>query len=34
LDKGPSDHHPMMLDMKVDADFRAASLEDSPLFAV
>ena len=34
LDKGPSDHHPMVLDMKVDAAFHAASLEDSPLFAV
>ena len=34
LDKGPSDHHPMVLDMKVDANFHAMSLEDSPLFAV
>lgn len=34
LDKGPSDHHPMVLDMKVDAAFRVANLEDSPLFAV
>ena len=34
LDKGPSDHHPMVVDMKVDAAFRAASLEDSALFAL
>ena len=34
LDKGPSDHHPMVLDMKVDAAFHVATLEDSPLFAV
>jgi endonuclease/exonuclease/phosphatase family metal-dependent hydrolase len=34
LDKGPSDHHPMVLEMKVDADFHAATLEDSSLFAL
>src|SRR3982751_2686253 len=34
LDKGPSDHHPMVLDMKVDAAFHAATLEDSNLLAL
>ena len=34
LDKGPSDHHPMVLDMAVDANFRTATLEDSALFAL
>lgn len=33
LDKGPSDHHPMVLDMKI-ADPVAAGLEDSALFAI
>jgi endonuclease/exonuclease/phosphatase family metal-dependent hydrolase len=33
LDKGPSDHHPMVLDMKVDAAFHAATIEDSTLLA-
>ena len=32
LDKGPSDHHPMVLDMKVDAVFLRAPLEDSSAF--
>jgi endonuclease/exonuclease/phosphatase family metal-dependent hydrolase len=31
LDKGPSDHHPMVLDMKVDARFHTPTLEDSAL---
>jgi endonuclease/exonuclease/phosphatase family metal-dependent hydrolase len=34
LDKGPSDHHPMVLDMQVDAAFRTATLEDSNLLAL
>jgi endonuclease/exonuclease/phosphatase family metal-dependent hydrolase len=34
LDKGPSDHHPMVLDMKVDAAFHAATMEDSNLLAL
>jgi hypothetical protein len=34
LDKGPSDHHPMVLDMAVDAAFRAPGLEDSALLAL
>src|SRR3984885_14063354 len=34
LDKGPSDHHPMVLDMKVDAAFRTPSIEDSNLLAL
>jgi len=34
LDKGPSDHHPMVLDMKVDTAFHTPSLEDSALFAL
>jgi endonuclease/exonuclease/phosphatase family metal-dependent hydrolase len=34
LDKGPSDHHPMVLDMKVDAAFHTATLEDSNLLAL
>jgi len=33
LDKGPSDHHPMVLDMKVDAAFHVATIEDSTLLA-
>lgn len=33
LDNGPSDHHPMVLDIKVDAAFHAASIEDSTLLA-
>ena len=31
LDKGPSDHHPMVLDIAVSGAFRAPSLEDSAL---
>ena len=34
LDKGPSDHHPMVLDMAVDAAFHAPTLEDSALLAL
>jgi endonuclease/exonuclease/phosphatase family metal-dependent hydrolase len=34
LDKGPSDHHPMVLDMRVDAAFRTPTLEDSSLLAL
>jgi len=34
LDKGPSDHHPMVLNMKVDAAFHAARMEDSTLLAL
>jgi endonuclease/exonuclease/phosphatase family metal-dependent hydrolase len=34
LDKGPSDHHPMVLDMQVDAAFHTATLEDSNLLAL
>ncbi len=35
LDKGPSDHHPMVLDMAVQAEFvRPLSLEDSTLLAL
>ncbi|HKY19038.1 MAG TPA: endonuclease/exonuclease/phosphatase family protein [Rhizomicrobium sp.] len=34
LDKGPSDHHPMVLDMKVDPVFHTATLEDSNLLAL
>jgi len=34
LDKGPSDHHPMVLNMAVDANFRTPSLEDSALLAL
>ncbi|HJT42686.1 MAG TPA: endonuclease/exonuclease/phosphatase family protein [Rhizomicrobium sp.] len=34
LDKGPSDHHPMVLDMKVDPVFHTATLEDSSLLAL
>jgi len=33
LDKGPSDHHPMVLDMTVDATFHPATMEDSTLLA-
>jgi endonuclease/exonuclease/phosphatase family metal-dependent hydrolase len=33
LDKGPSDHHPMVLDMTVDAAFHAPTMEDSTLLA-
>jgi endonuclease/exonuclease/phosphatase family metal-dependent hydrolase len=33
LDKGPSDHHPMVLDMAVDATFHTPSLDDSLLLA-
>jgi endonuclease/exonuclease/phosphatase family metal-dependent hydrolase len=33
LDKGPSDHHPMVLDMKVDTAFHTATIEDSTLLA-
>jgi endonuclease/exonuclease/phosphatase family metal-dependent hydrolase len=31
LDKGPSDHHPMVLDMAVDAAFHAPTVADSML---
>ena len=31
LDKGPSDHHPMVLDIAVSGAFRTPSLEDSAL---
>jgi endonuclease/exonuclease/phosphatase family metal-dependent hydrolase len=31
LDKGPSDHHPMVLDMAVDAAFHAPTIADSML---
>ena len=34
LDKGPSDHHPMVLDMAVDAAFHTPGLEDSTLLAL
>lgn len=34
LDKGPSDHHPMVLDMKVDTAFHIPGLEDSALLAL
>jgi endonuclease/exonuclease/phosphatase family metal-dependent hydrolase len=34
LDKGPSDHHPMVLDMAVDMAFHTPGLEDSALFAL
>ena len=34
LDKGPSDHHPMVLDMKVDPAFHSPTLEDSNLLAL
>jgi endonuclease/exonuclease/phosphatase family metal-dependent hydrolase len=34
LDKGPSDHHPMVLDMQVDAAFHTATMEDSNLLAL
>jgi endonuclease/exonuclease/phosphatase family metal-dependent hydrolase len=34
LDKGPSDHHPMVLDMKVDAAFHRPTMEDSSLLAL
>jgi endonuclease/exonuclease/phosphatase family metal-dependent hydrolase len=34
LDRGPSDHHPMVLDMKVDAAFHVPTLEDSNLLAL
>ena len=34
LDKGPSDHHPMVLDMKVDAAFHAPTLEDCALLVL
>jgi len=34
LDRGPSDHHPMVLDMKVDAAFHTQTLEDSNLLAL
>jgi exonuclease III len=34
LARGPSDHHPMMLDMKVDAAFRTPTIEDSNLLAL
>jgi endonuclease/exonuclease/phosphatase (EEP) superfamily protein YafD len=33
LAKGPSDHHPMVLDMRVDAAFHASTVEDSTLLA-
>ena len=34
LDKGPSDHHPMVLDMKVDPAFHVPTLEDSNFLAL
>jgi len=34
LDKGPSDHHPMVLDMAVDTAFHTPGLEDSALLAL
>jgi hypothetical protein len=34
LDKGPSDHHPMVLDMRVDADFLTPSMEELGLLGV
>ena len=34
LDRGPSDHHPMVLDMKVDAAFHVPTMEDSTLLAL
>ncbi|HKQ43970.1 MAG TPA: endonuclease/exonuclease/phosphatase family protein [Rhizomicrobium sp.] len=34
LDKGPSDHHPMVLDMKVDPAFHSPTLEDSSFLAL
>ncbi len=33
LDKGPSDHHPMVLDMTVDGAFRTAAITDGALLA-
>jgi endonuclease/exonuclease/phosphatase family metal-dependent hydrolase len=33
LDKGPSDHHPMVLDMRIADALRPASVEDCALFA-
>jgi endonuclease/exonuclease/phosphatase family metal-dependent hydrolase len=33
LDRGPSDHHPMVLDMAIDAAFHTPSLDDSLLLA-
>src|SRR6478609_3162506 len=34
LDKGPSDHHPMVLDMRIDPDFHRPTMEDSSLLAL
>jgi endonuclease/exonuclease/phosphatase family metal-dependent hydrolase len=34
LDKGPSDHHPMVLDMRVDANFLTPSMEELGLLGV
>jgi endonuclease/exonuclease/phosphatase (EEP) superfamily protein YafD len=34
LDKGPSDHHPMVLDMTVDVAFHTPTIEDSTLLAL
>ena len=34
LDKGPSDHHPMVLDITVSGALRTPSLEDCALFSV
>jgi endonuclease/exonuclease/phosphatase family metal-dependent hydrolase len=34
LDRGPSDHHPMVLDMKVDVAFHTPTMEDSNLLAL
>jgi endonuclease/exonuclease/phosphatase family metal-dependent hydrolase len=34
LARGPSDHHPMVLDMKVDGAFRTPTMEDSNLLAL
>jgi endonuclease/exonuclease/phosphatase family metal-dependent hydrolase len=33
LDRGPSDHHPMVLDMAIDTAFHTPSLDDSLLLA-
>jgi hypothetical protein len=32
LDKGPSDHHPMVLDMAVSGALHQPSMEESALF--
>ena len=34
LDKGPSDHHPMVLDMKVDPAFMTLPMEELGLIGV